>query len=168
MCQQLNIADSQKTIITQGWKVTNWKKLFPTEGNRSFNYVINRKSWNGKPLSKAQIFKSPGQLPYMQCLTEIKIEDLAYRPTTTYLQRRRPRKRRRRVTLLHNSLNSIGEPTVPEDPEKKQLLYIHRDPERDKHKGTLGLEPARKMGFLCHLVLNNRFITISSSCNYNY
>lgn len=92
----------------------------------------------------------------MQCLTEIKIEDHAYRPTTTYLQRRRPRKRRRRVPLLHNSLNSIGEPTVPEDPEKKQLLYIYTDPERDKHRDTLGLEPARKMGFLCHLVLNKQ------------
>lgn len=70
----------------------------------------------------------------MQCLTEIKIEDLAYRPTTTYLQRRRPRKRRRRVPLLHNSLNSIGEPTVSEDPEKKQLLYIHRSRERQAQR----------------------------------
>jgi len=92
----------------------------------------------------------------MQCLTEIKIEDLAYRPTTAYLQRRRPRKRRRRVPLSHNSLNSRGEPTVPEDPEKKQLLYIDTDPERDKHRYTLGPELARKMGFLCHLVLNKQ------------
>jgi hypothetical protein len=70
-------------------------------------------------------------------------------------RRRRPRKRRRRVPLLHDHLNSRGEATVPEDVET-HLLYTDTDTQRGKHRDALGPELARKMGFLCLLVLNRQ------------